>query len=133
MARVIWDQTYVKRTLRPAIRDAFVDYGREYVRDVRANISTPYPPASRPGEPPHRRRGRLRSSMRATVFVDSNDVVLQAGSDLKYSTFLEVGTSRMAARPYLRPAQRRTVGALNKRLRAIDRRLPKVSAGFRGA
>lgn len=133
MARVKWDRKFVETTLVPKMRDAFVEYGRELTAGVRSSLSTPFPPPSAPGRPPHRRTGRLRSSIRSVVFVTPKSVTLQTGSDLDYSLFTELGTARMAPRPYLRPAVRRTVPRLNAQLRKIDRRLPRVSVGFRSA
>lgn len=64
---------------------------------VRDKIGTPYPPASRPGAHPHRRTGRLQSSFR----------VLRKGYSIfvrmpLYGAYLEGGTSRMKARPFVR-------------------------------
>jgi HK97 gp10 family phage protein len=65
---------------------------------MRNNLSTDYPPASSPGESPHRRRGNLQ----AEVHVEKpGPLVRRIGSSVKYAAFLELGTRKMAARPFL--------------------------------
>ena len=53
---------------------------------------------SRPGEPPHVQTGRLRGSI--AYEVDGN--VTRIGTNVIYGRHLEVGTSKMAPRPWLR-------------------------------
>lgn len=67
-------------------------------------ISEPYPPPSAPGEPPHRRTGRLRASVAREVVREGSATVGRVGTNVKYGRWLELGTSRMAARPWLRRA-----------------------------
>ena len=46
--------------------------------------------------------GRLRNSITNAVRADEKAVYI--GSNVEYAAFVELGTSRMKARPYLRPA-----------------------------
>lgn len=46
--------------------------------------------------------GRLRNSITNAVRVDEKSVYI--GSNVSYAAFVELGTSRMKARPYLKPA-----------------------------
>lgn len=55
---------------------------------------------SRPGEPPRTDTGSLRKSVFLAVRHDRAYV----GTPLRYGLYLEVGTVRMAPRPWLRPA-----------------------------
>lgn len=77
--------------------------------------------ASRSGEPPAIDTGILRASIMNEVEVSGLGVVGRVGPDIKYIAekaaigtnvnygyFLEVGTSKMGPRPFLRPAIRRT-------------------------
>ncbi len=73
--------------------------------------------ASAPGEPPAIDTGILRASMIHTVQKTALEVIgkvgtdiehiaakAPAGTDVNYGLYLELGTSKMAPRPYLRPA-----------------------------
>lgn len=48
--------------------------------------------------------GRLRSSIAYEVGRDGGDLVSRIGTNVHYARYLELGTVRMRARPYLRPA-----------------------------
>ncbi len=48
------------------------------------------------------RTGRLRNSL--TYYVAMNEKAVYIGSAVEYAAPVELGTSRMRARPYLRPA-----------------------------
>ncbi len=72
---------------------------------------------SQPGEIPHVDLGRLRRSIGNEVikrkFVTRVGAsTAKAGEAIDYSIFLELGTRRMAARPYLRPALDRSRRAI---------------------
>lgn len=53
---------------------------------------------SKPGEPPRVQTGRLRAS----VAWEQDGRVARIGTNVRYGRFLELGTSRMAPRPWLR-------------------------------
>lgn len=59
--------------------------------------------ASAPGEPPASDTGRLLSSIGHRIRVEDT-LVAQVFADARYATYLELGTSKMAPRPFLRPA-----------------------------
>ncbi len=76
--------------------------------------------AARAGLPPAIDLGILRASITHKVKVKGGKVIgkvgsdkdyiaakAEAGTDVEYAYFLEVGTSKMKPRPYLRPALRR--------------------------
>lgn len=73
-------------------------HGRTYIRRGRVHV------ASAPGEPFATDTGRLRSSITSDLGVDEQGLVARVGSDVEYAPFVELGTSRMEARPFLRPA-----------------------------
>jgi HK97 gp10 family phage protein len=81
--------------------EVFAERGKSYIRD---SLSQPYPPASKPGEIPHRRSGRLMAAVTATVEEQGDQIRVKWGNTAPYSGFLESGTGRMAARPFIRPA-----------------------------
>jgi hypothetical protein len=69
---------------------------------------------SAPGEPPHKQRGRLLASAAWEVV----GLVARVGTNLLYGRWLELGTSRMAARPSLRRALKEMQGEVLAILRA---------------
>ena len=59
---------------------------------------------SEPGHGPAVRTGRLRGSITWRQGVDSISPFVDVGTAVFYGPFVELGTSRMKARPYLKPA-----------------------------
>jgi len=80
----------IKKSFKPGT-------GRTYTR---GNITHT---ASAPGEPPAVDTGRLRASISFHTYTNYVDV----GTNVEYAAPLEFGTSKMAARPFLRPALQR--------------------------
>ena len=78
---------------------------------VKEKLSTPYPPASNPEDYPHRRDGELRRSVAHEVVGH----VARVGTNKVYGRHLEMGTSRMKKRPFLRP----TLANQRRQLRRI--------------
>ena len=58
---------------------------------------------SKPGEPPHVQTGFLKKNI-AFELIGSDTAIVGANEAVKYAYWLEYGTSKMEARPYLRPA-----------------------------
>lgn len=85
--------------------------GRFIVADLAQIVATPYPPASRVGESPHKRTGNLQRNFQWKVKVGLLSVSLRVYTDVVYSRRLEfgfVGTDRLGRninqgpRPYWR-------------------------------
>lgn len=55
---------------------------------------------SAPGEPPHKQRGRLIGSLAFEI----SELLGRVGTNYKVGRWLELGTKRVAARPWLRRA-----------------------------
>ena len=70
--------------------------------------------ASAPGKPPALDLGNLMSSIASKVTVGAAVIKGEVGSDIDYALYLEVGTHKMAARPYLRPAVRANRRKINR-------------------
>jgi len=70
--------------------------------------------SSAPGEAPAVQTGRLRASL---AFEQPKKLTRLIGSNLKKAFFLEKGTAKMKARPFLRPAYRRTRARIARLLR----------------
>lgn len=86
----------IKRERRATSR-GLDDTLKEMRREIRNKIGDPYPPASAPGTPPHRRTGYLRRNVK----------VKRKGRDFwvsvpQYGIWLDGGTRRMAERPFIR-------------------------------
>jgi hypothetical protein len=62
------------------------------------------PPPGPPGGKPGVRTGRLRASITWRPGQDDVSPYVDIGSNVLYAPYVELGTRRMAARPYLRPA-----------------------------
>lgn len=69
--------------------------------------------ASASGQPPMTDTGRLVNSIE---FDKIGDLTATVGSKLAYATYLEYGTSRMAARPFFRPAVEKITPKYQERL-----------------
>lgn len=97
---------YIKRIgLANVLRQLRKD-GRKNPKTIR---SLGFHKASAPGAPPAKDTGHLARSWqvgfnkRGTVEQHGNVYRLVVGSNLNYAKWLEFGTARMAARPYVRP------------------------------
>jgi HK97 gp10 family phage protein len=101
--------------------------GREYKRGGITHR------ASTPGQPPAIDTGTLRASIMNDVSVKAGNVTgrvgvdedyiaakAPVGTDVNYGLYLEVGTSRMSPRPYLRPALKRTRRKVNEIFRKAN-------------
>jgi HK97 gp10 family phage protein len=53
---------------------------------------------------PRVRTGRLRSSISHQLTMEDGEVTGYVGTNVEYAPFVELGTRRMRARPFLRPA-----------------------------
>lgn len=73
---------------------------------------TVYPNPSRPGEPPHKRTGFLQRNVKEEF--DAPNLTARVGVTVnaRYGLFLELGTKRMAARPWLLATLRNCWGQL---------------------
>lgn len=57
---------------------------------------------SRPGNPPFKQKGRLRASMAWEIVGSALAPIGRVGTNYKVGKYLELGTRKMAARPFLR-------------------------------
>ena len=70
---------------------------------------------SRPGEPPNRDTGVLQANLE---IAKTGLLTAQVRSEAPYARALEFGTSRMAARPYMRPARDNKIAEIRARFKA---------------
>ena len=83
------------------------EIGRDLERDIKTHFTGAGQPkakrrASLPGEPPAVQSGTLKGSI--TYEVDKTKLLVRVGTNLEYGKHLELGTHKMAARPYIRPS-----------------------------
>jgi HK97 gp10 family phage protein len=71
-------------------------------REMVKKISKSGPPASAPGEPPRVDTARLRQSLQPSVVREGNTIRGTVSTNVEYAEHLEYGTSKMAARPFMR-------------------------------
>lgn len=74
--------------------------GQMFAEECRQVVATPGPTPSQPGQAPHRQTGELQ----AGIFSQYTHDRFQAriGTMVKQGRFTELGTSKMAMRPWLR-------------------------------
>ncbi len=107
MADVIWDLAALAAILNSPQGGVGRDLARRAVAvETAAKEATggAFPPPSLPGEPPHLRSGRLRASISWRLGEDELGLYADIGSNVEYAGYLEGGTDRMAARPFLEPS-----------------------------
>lgn len=98
------------------VNDVLEQVGNGMLDDLRQTLADDYPPASSPGESPHRRTGYLQESVSWGVDRFGPIYTLTVASTALYSVYLEFGTERMAARPFMAPALQRWAPILVARL-----------------
>lgn len=79
--------------------------------------SSPHVP-SLPGQPPNEDTGVLAGNIESLRTTVPGLLRYTVSSNAKYAAFLEFGTSRMQARPYMRPALQRRKDSIIKRIAA---------------
>jgi hypothetical protein len=79
--------------------------------------STVYPNPSRPGEPPRKRTGWLQRNVVYTLDRQKLTGTVGVTINAKYGLYLELGTRRMAARPWFLATLRRYTPQISNLLR----------------
>lgn len=85
----------------PILRDLV----RRAIRvETQAKLTASNASPSPPGQGPGVRTGLLRASITWRPGLDAISPYVDVGSAVEYAAYVELGTSRMAARPFLRPS-----------------------------
>lgn len=104
------------KTQRAVAQRNINDVEKLFLDEARKLVGQPGPTPSRPGQPPKRQSGRLQRGIVAQK--DLARLTLEFRSTAPHSGFLENGTRRMAARPFMKPTWQR----LRPRVAAIMQR-----------
>jgi len=96
-----WNEAEYERLIRIPI---VADLVKRAIRVQTAAKTGWSAPPSQPGGKPAVRTNLLRGSIAWRIGTDAISPYVDVGSAVKYAIFVELGTKRMAARPYLRPA-----------------------------
>lgn len=99
--------------VRNAVADGMERAAIRVKRAIRAKINIPYPPASSPGDPPHRRTGTLRREI--DYWVNRQTLIIKIGPsvDAAYGIGLEFGTVKMEARPFINVTVKENISMIN--------------------
>lgn len=100
-----WNEAELKRLLKGPNGEVAQDLTR---RAIRVEAAAKANATQRPG--PQVRTGRLRGSITWRLGEDSEGLYADVGSAVLYAPYLEYGTTRMPAYPFLRPALEAAAG-----------------------
>ena len=121
--KVTWRGGSYGKVVAATAVDALEKAATMLAEHIKETISTPYPPASEVGEPPHRRSGRLHDAVRVVMIKGGFGAKVGIIEDIlaPYAVELELGTKRMGPRPFVRPAldamMKPMAGILGKKIR----------------
>lgn len=90
------------------------------VEEIRLSVSVPFPPASLPEAPPHRRSGDLQKGISWVTDGDVTRILV----GVPYASYLELGTLNMEPRPFVGPALERVQSQIEALLEAATRKMP---------
>jgi len=104
------------------MKDRLETIGETLEKDIKKALDLAYPPSSEPGQSPRKQSGQLQAAIQhetqATREGTATRVGVATSQDAVYAKFLEVGTSRMAPRPFFRLAFQRNLELMKRILGA---------------
>ena len=117
---VKFNMRIVNRKNRIAERKAQNDLSREMERALKKKIGIQGPPRSRPGQPPRKETGRLHADLAVTR--SGRTITVRT---MQYGIYLDGGTRKMAARPWIRSTIHDKRAKWDKRMAALYRKYNK--------
>jgi HK97 gp10 family phage protein len=85
----------VENTAKKGMTDTSIDTSKTYEHNHHPSVEFDYPAVD---------TGRLRQSVTHDVEENNGEVVGRVGTGLAYGAYLELGTTRMSPRPWLKPS-----------------------------
>lgn len=99
LTRLEWKPVELEKLLNGPNGAVAKDLARRAIRvEAAAKMNASGPPG------PNVRTGRLRNSITWRLMMAPDGLHAIVGSNVHYAPYVELGTSRMRARPFLRPA-----------------------------
>lgn len=137
MSSKVTMRSNARRMMSATVRamDEATEFATQYAAREAERLTSQrfYPPASQPGKPPHQRTQELSQSIPGSVGrvrANKNEVVWKFGTTVDYGLYLELGTSDMAPRPFLRPALSKTIREMPGIMRKAFKREYRISGGL---
>ena len=94
----------IERDIKQSMQRTNVEFGYTSKRTGKYIVVSSSKGRSKPGNPPAPDTGRLMGSITHRVEMEGNSIIGYVGTSVKYGVYLEYGTSKIAARPWLGPA-----------------------------
>ena len=110
MSKIIYD---APESLRTRLQGNLVAAANVWNAEAERVLGTPYPPASRPGQPPRKRTGKLMRQTRAVAAASSLTIQIITTAVGKW---LDGGTARIRPRPFINLITRRAAPAMRRAL-----------------
>jgi len=110
-----WNSDAMLKVMNQRMRAGAQTVGQQVSGRAKNLVSRPNPGGvnpSAPGEPPKLVTGQLRNSIDYRVDTSANSVTVTVQAAAPYAGYLEFGTVKMAARPFLRPAFEESKGSI---------------------
>lgn len=111
MAKRHWRGQQAKSFIDETLAENMTKAGRFAVSAIKDDLDSQ---VSVPGRPPAEKSGKLKRSI--AFEIDKPNLEMVVGTNLEYAKYLELGTSKMEARPFLRPSIRKNLTAILRRL-----------------
>lgn len=121
MRRINFNTGRIIKRNRSATTKALDQMMNEMTAAIKKKITKPYPPASVPGRPPHRRTGFLHD--RTEVIRKGRKFIIRTP---QYGVWLDGGTRKMAARPFILTTIEDQKKRWTKRLNNLIRKFSKT-------
>lgn len=96
-----WHADRILADVERGTRNGLEQAGKQLAAKAKSDLSNSYPPASRPGQPPHKRSGALAAAQEHKVVTEGGDIVLKVGTrpGLRYAPIMAKTRPWLAVTP----------------------------------